>query len=270
MNTRLLAMFGCVIGLGSIGIAAWLSGNLGTDLNLEARLTGPALNAWFGADQLGRPVFARVIAGTGWSLGVALVATLVSLMIGVSLGLLAAEFPGPARRIILQLVNLILSFPGLVAAMAAVAILGQSAAAVILVLGLLSWPLFARVVYAEALTARERPYLMAARIGGVGRFTQLHRHILPVLFPSLIAMSAFHFADMLVAASALSFIGVGAPLGSPAWGAMLAESRPYLFQAPWMLIGPALALAATVLTLNLCGDALATHLGGRRRSDLRK
>src|SRR5690606_34249803 len=152
MNTRLLGMLGCAVGLVSIGLAAWLSGNLGTDLNLEARLTGPALNAWFGADQLGRPVFARVIAGAAWSLGVALIATLVSLMIGVSLGLLAAEFPGLARRIILQLVNLILSFPGLVAAMAAVAILGQSAAAVILVLGLLSWPLFARVVYAEALT----------------------------------------------------------------------------------------------------------------------
>jgi peptide/nickel transport system permease protein len=213
---------------------------------------------------------ARVIAGAPWSLGVALAANVISLGIGVLLGLAAAEFGGVPRRVILQVVNLTLSFPGLVAAMAAVAILGQSATAVVLVLGLLSWPLFARVIYAEALAARERPYLLAARIGGVSRITQLHRHVLPVLLPSLIAMSAFHFADMLVAASALSFIGVGAPLGSPAWGAMLAESRPYLFQAPWMLIGPALALAATVLSLNLAGDALARRLGGRRRTDLRK
>ncbi|MNI56932.1 Glutathione transport system permease protein GsiD [compost metagenome] len=154
--------------------------------------------------------------------------------------------------------------------MAAVAILGQSATAVVLVLGLLAWPLFARVVYAEALAGRERPYVVAARIGGVSRPVQLVRHVLPVLLPSLIAMTCFHFADMLVAASALSFLGVGAPLGSPAWGAMLAESRPYLFQAPWMLVGPAIALATTVLLLNLCGDALAKRLGGRRRKDLRK
>lgn len=251
-------------------VSVVLSGNLDADLNLNDRLSGPASGAWFGSDQLGRPVLARVIAGTPWSLGVALAANVMSLGLGVILGLLAAEFPGPTRRIILQVVNLTLSFPGLVAAMAAVAILGQSAVAVVLVLGLLSWPLFARVIYAETLSARERPYLMAARIGGVSRLRQLYRHILPVLLPSLIAMSAFHFADMLVAASALSFIGVGAPLGSPAWGAMLAESRPYLFQAPWMLVGPALALAATVLSLNLAGDALARRLGGRRRTDLRQ
>lgn len=253
-----------------VAVAIVLSGNLNADLNLDDRLTGPSGRAWFGSDQLGRPVLARVIAGAPWSLGVALAANAISLCIGVVLGLLAAEFAGAPRRIILQVVNLTLSFPGLVAAMAAVAVLGQSATAVILVLGLLAWPLFARVVYAEALSARERPYLIAARIGGVGRVTQLYRHILPVLLPSLIAMTAFHFADMLIAASALSFLGVGAPLGSPAWGAMLAESRPYLFQAPWMLIGPAFALATTVLLLNLCGDALARRLGGRRRTELRR
>lgn len=250
--------------------AVILSGNLNTDLNLHGRLSAPSAQAWLGSDQLGRPVLARVIAGAPWSLGVALAANGIALTIGVMLGLFAAEFRGAPRRIILQIINLTLSFPGLVAAMAAMAVLGQSATAVILVLGLLAWPLFARVVYAEALSARERPYLIAARIGGVGRVTQLYRHILPVLLPSLIAMIAFHFADMLIAASALSFIGVGAPLGSPAWGAMLAESRPYLFQAPWMLIGPALALATTVLLLNLCGDALARRLGGRRPTALRK
>lgn len=257
--------------LSIIGIVAIASSfNLNAGLNLDARLSPPGPESWFGTDQLGRPVLARIIAGTPWSLGVAFSANAISLGLGLLLGLLAAEFSGLPRRAILQVINLTLSFPSLVAAMAAVAILGQSATAVVLVLGLLAWPLFARVVYAEALAGRERPYVVAARIGGVSRPVQLVRHVLPVLLPSLIAMTCFHFADMLVAASALSFLGVGAPLGSPAWGAMLAESRPYLFQAPWMLVGPAIALATTVLLLNLCGDALAKRLGGRRRKDLRK
>jgi peptide/nickel transport system permease protein len=240
------------------------------EMDLFARLTPPGGTTLLGSDQLGRPILARVLAGAPWSLGVAFAANAISLVLGVSAGLLAAEFEGVPRRIILQTVNLTLSFPSLVAAMAAVAILGQSAGAVILVLGLLAWPLFARVVYAEALSARDRPYVVAARIGGVSRLQQVFRHVLPVLLPSLTAMTAFHFADMLVASSALSFLGVGAPLGSPAWGAMLAESRPYLFLAPWMMAIPAAALALTVLLLNLCGDALAQRLGGRRRTDLRR
>lgn len=237
-------------------------------INLEGRLSPPGAGRLFGTDQLGRDVMARVLAGSPWSLGVAGAATLIALILGTVLGLTAAELGGLTRRVILQTVNLTLSFPGLVAALAAVAILGQSAAAVMVVLGLLSWPLFARVVYAEALSARERPYVTAARLGGVGRMRVLWRHVTPALRPSLTAMTAFHFADMLVAASALTFLGVGAPLGSPAWGVMLSESRPYLYDAPWMLIAPAAALAGTVLGLNLAGDALSKLLGVAGRPGL--
>jgi peptide/nickel transport system permease protein len=188
-------------------------------------------------------------------------ATIIAALLGVVAGLAAAETEGLACRAILQVVNLIMSFPGLVAAVAVVAVLGQGAVSVLLVLGLLSWTLFARVVYAEALSVRSRDYVTAARIGGVSRPRILWRHVLPALLPSLIVMVVFHFADMLVAASALSFLGVGAPLGAPAWGAMLAESKPYIFQAPWMLLGPAAALAITVILLNLAGDRLAQLLG---------
>jgi peptide/nickel transport system permease protein len=196
--------------------------------------------------------------------------TVIALLLGVTLGLIAAESGGWVRRVILQTVNLTLSFPGLVAAIAAVAVFGQGSIAVILVLGLLTWTIFARVAYAEALSALERDYVMAARISGVSSARILWRHILPAIRPSLIAMTVFHFADMLVAASALSFLGVGAPIGAPAWGAMLAESRPFLYQAPWMLIVPAAALAATVLGLNLIGDGLAKLLGVAGRGALKR
>jgi len=207
--------------------------------------------------------------GAPWSLGVAFAATLIAAILGIAVGLAAGEFDGVPRRALLQLVNLTLSFPGLVAAMAAVAIVGQSNTAVFLVLGLLSWPVFARVCYAETLVIKERAYVSAARIGGVRPHILLWRHVLPALAPSLIAMVSFHFAEMLVASSALSFLGIGAPLGSPAWGAMLSESRPYLFQAPWMLVGPAAALAITVLVLNLWGDFIAHSLGREGRVGVR-
>lgn len=269
MTLRLRYVMVGVAALAGLAIILFGITGLTAPVSLDTRLLPPGGDAWLGTDQLGRDMFARLVLGTPWSLGVALAANGISLGLGIVFGLVAAEFGGVPRRIILQVVNLTLSFPGLVAAMSAVTILGQSGTAVVLVLGLLSWPVFARVVYAEALSVTERAYVTAARIGGVRRTTILSRHIFPALLPSLLAMAAFHFADMLVAASALSFLGVGAPLGSPAWGAMLAESRPYLFQAPWMLLGPAAALAITVLLLNLAGDAIARSLGGRRRTALR-
>jgi len=230
-------------------------------INLDLRFQPPAPARWFGTDQLGRDLAARVLAGAPWSLGVAGGSTLIALTIGTIAGLAAAELEGWPRRAILQTVTLVLSFPGLVAAVAAVAVLGQSGFSVLLVLGLLTWTIFARVIYAEASSVRSRDYVTAARLGGVGRARLLVRHVLPAIAPSLIAMMVFHFADMLVAASALSFLGVGAPLGAPAWGAILSESRPYVYQAPWMLLAPAGALAGTVLGLNLLGDAVARRFG---------
>jgi peptide/nickel transport system permease protein len=237
------------------------------DVDLSMRLAPPGPGGLIGADQLGRDLLARVLAGAPWSLGTAAGATAIALVLGSALGLAAAEAPGWPRAAILQAANLALSFPGLVAAVACVAVFGQGGLTVVLVLGFLTWALFARVVYAESLAVLTRDYVTAARLGGVRPPQVLWRHVLPAIRPSLIAMSVFHFADMLVAAGALSFLGVGAPLGAPAWGAMLAESRPYLYLAPWMLAAPAIALAGTVLGLNLVGDGLSKLLAlpGRAR-----
>lgn len=266
---RLSLLIVVIAAIGVVAIALLYWGIPSAPVDLGRRLAAPGSDAWLGTDQLGRDLGRRLVLGAPWSLGVAVAATLIAAFLGIAVGLAAGELDGIPRRALLQLVNLTLSFPGLVAAMAAVAILGQSNTAVFLVLGLLSWPVFARVCYAETLTIKERAYVMAARIGGVRRHVLLWRHVLPALAPSLIAMVAFHFAEMLVASSALSFLGIGAPLGSPAWGAMLSESRPYLYQAPWMLVGPAAALAGTVLALNLWGDFIARSLGGEGRIGVR-
>lgn len=257
---RLLVVI-AALALIAVLMAAASLGDRAQAIDLDWRFHPPGAGALLGTDQLGRDIAARVVAGAPWSLAVAGGATLIALVLGVVAGLAAAEAEGLPRRVILQVVTLILSFPGLVAAVAAVAVLGQSSVSVLLVLGLLTWTLFARVVYAEASAVLSRDYVTAARIGGVRPVRVLARHVLPAIAPSLVAMTVFHFADMLVAASALSFLGVGAPLGAPAWGAMLAESRPYIYEAPWLLLVPVGALAGTVLLLNLIGDVVARRFG---------
>jgi peptide/nickel transport system permease protein len=139
-----------------------------------------------------------------------------------------------------------------------IAVFGQGFQQLVLTLGFLSWPVFARVVYAEALSLLEREYVLSAQLIGVNRLIILYRHVLPGLRATLMVMLAFHFADMLIAESALSFLGIGAPLGEPTWGNMLAASRDKLFQAPWMMLVPASAIVLAVVTANLVGDGIAT------------
>jgi len=225
--------------------------------NLMARFTPPDAANLLGTDNLGRDLFARVLAGLRWSLSAALLATGAAAVIGTTLGLLAAETEGWARRWVLGSIDLVLAFPGLVAAIVVIAVVGQGFWPLVLTLGLLSWPVFARVVYAESLKLLAQNYVLAARLSGAGSAAILIGHLLPALKGTLAVMLAFHFADMLIAESALSFLGLAAPLGEPTWGNMLAESRPHLFRAPWMLFVPAGAIVLVVVAANLVGDGLA-------------
>jgi peptide/nickel transport system permease protein len=235
---------------------------------LDDRLLRPGTGGhWLGTDALGRDLWARIVTGLGWSLGVAAAATALAATLGTLLALLAAERAGWVRTAILQLVAAVLSFPGLVVAIAVIAVVGHGYWPLTLTLGLLSWPVFARVVYAEARGLLERDYVLAARLSGASRRRILTGHVLPGIAPTLYVMLAFHLADMLVAESALSFLGLGAPLGSPSLGNMLAESRQYLFVAPWLMFVPAAAIVAVVIAANLLGDGLARRTPRAARLD---
>lgn len=231
--------------------------------DLGRRLAAPGQQGFIlGSDQLGRDILARILAGLNWSLAVAAVSTALAASIGVVLGLLAADRPGLLRTVINQLVDMVLSFPGLVIAIVVIAVLGHGFWPLVLTLGVLSWPVFARVVYAEARSVLAEDYVLAARLLGTSRLRVLLGHVLPGLTPSLMVMLAFHFADMMIAESALSFLGVGAPLGTASLGNMLSESRQYLFVAPYMMLLPAAAIVLAVVAANLIGDGLAA--AGRR------
>ena len=211
-----------------------------------------------GTDNLGRDVWSRLLEGIRWSISAAGLATVIAFSIGTVVGLIAAQFSGWVRTLLNQVVDMALAFPSLIIAIIVVAVVGRGFWPLTITLGLVSWPVFARVVYAEALSLLERDYVAASRAFGARRSAILIGHILPGLRPTLTVVLAFHFADMLVAESALSFLGLGAPLGVPTWGNLLQESRDYLMVAPWLLMVPCAGIIYAVVTVNLIGDGLSS------------
>ena len=228
--------------------------------NLLERFSEIGVNGHLlGTDNLGRDVWSRLLEGIRWSISAAAIATLIAFGIGTIVGLAAAQFSGWPRTVLNQLVDMALAFPSLIIAIIIVAVVGRGFWPLTITLGLVSWPVFARVVFAESLSLLERDYVVAARAFGARHMAIMLGHILPGLRPTLSVVLAFHFADMLVAESALSFLGLGAPLGVPTWGNLLQESRDYLMVAPWLLAVPSAGIIYAVVTVNFIGDGLASR-----------
>jgi peptide/nickel transport system permease protein len=226
-------------------------------LDLDARLLAPSIGGpWLGTDALGQDVFSRVIAGFRWSLGIGTIGTTIGVLIGLSLGIGAAWSRNRMRVILSRIIDIGISFPYLIIAVTIVTVVGRGFWPLALTLGLVCWPTIARVVYAETLTLREREFVTAARLFGIGSFTSIVTHILPALRPTIQVVTAFTFAELLIAESGLSFLGLGAPLGTPTWGNMLNDSRTYMAQAPWMMLGPVVAIIVTIFAANLLGEGL--------------
>lgn len=219
-----------------------------------------------GTDQVGRDVLARVLAGARWSLGIGVTATVLAGFIGIALGVGAAWSKRAARVVLTRAIDVGISFPYLVIAVTVIAVVGRGFWPLALTLGLVAWPTVARIVYAETLSLAQREYVTAARLLGVRGLRSVLSHVLPALRPTVQVVGAFMFADLTVSESGLSFLGLGAPLGEPTWGNMLADSRAYLATAPWLMLVPAAAIVIAVLAANLIGDGLTAreHRRGER------
>jgi len=223
-------------------------------------LLPPGSNNPLGTDLFGRDVLTRLLWGGRWTLGMGLLGLAVTIGLGLPAGLAAGYFGGRVESVIMRLVDALLAFPGLLLAMAVVAVLGPGLGSVSIAVGLSAAPAYARVARSAALEVRAQPYVEAARALGGSEWRTIARHILPNTAAPLLAFAATQLGWVLLNGAALNFLGLGAPLGTPEWGATLNEGRGYLRDAPWVSTFPGLALTLTVLAANLLGDSLQEAL----------
>jgi peptide/nickel transport system permease protein len=219
-----------------------------------------------GTDQLGRDILSRIIYGSRVSLLVGLSAVAISGTIGVTLGLLSGYYGGWLDDIISWLTNVQLAFPFVLLAIAVIAVLGTGLRNIIIVLGVSGWVVYTRVVRSQALGLREQEFISAARTVGASDARVMLRHVLPNAVTPVVVISSFEVARMIILEASLSFLGLGVDASIPSWGGMLADGRAYLATAWWLATWPGLAIAITVVGINLLGDWLRDELDPRLRS----
>jgi len=264
-----LATMGCAILLVFMMCAIFaplLAPHDPAQLNLAARLLPPSSGHWFGTDELGRDVLSRTIYGARVSLTVAVTVVAISLALGLLLGAVAGFYGGITDTVVnIYLSNAFLALPGILLAVAFVAFLGPSLTNLILALALAGWVNYARLVRAQVLAMKEREFVQAARALGANDLRLMMRHILPNIVQPLIVQAAVGMAAAVLAEATLSFLGLGVQPPTPTWGAMLNDARSHLFESPYLVLFPAVAVALCVLSFNFVGDGLRDYLDPRTR-----
>jgi ABC-type dipeptide/oligopeptide/nickel transport system permease subunit len=230
----------------------------------------PSSEALLGTDDLGRDVWARALAGAGTSLATAALATLIALVIGVAIGLVAGYAGRSVDNALMRLVDLVLSFPVLLLAILLAALfreadLASSTAPVVLTLGLVSWTTMARVIRGKTQSLARSDMVVAARALGAGPERIVLRHVLPNVAGLIAVVAAFGFAQNLLSEAVLAYVGLGAPPPAPSWGRMLYEGRAYYRIAPHLVLVPGIAIVLAVMSFNLLGDGLRDALDAREQ-----
>ena len=229
-------------------------------LGPPAWMEGGKTDHWLGTDQIGRDLLSRMIYGGRVSLLIGVAAVLVSSTIGVLLGLAAGYFGSRTDWIIMTLINVMLTFPFVLLALAVIAVLGPSLVNMVIVLGVAGWPLYARVIRAETMAIRERDFITAGRALGMSHARIVFRQILPNLISVIVVIATLQVASVIILESFLSFLGLGVQPPTPAWGNMLGEGRVYMLNSWWIAAFPGVAIFITTLAINLMGNALRDWL----------
>ncbi|MCK4600623.1 ABC transporter permease [Candidatus Bipolaricaulota bacterium] len=232
---------------------------------IEDRLQGPSSAHLLGTDQYGRDILSRIMQGTQNSILVGVVAVGIGMSLGVLFGLWAAFSSGWVDEAVMRTMDVIYAFPAILNAILLVAILGPGIINAMIAIGIHNVPIFARLARGSVLRAREEEYVLAAYSLGRRRWTVAWRHILPNILSSLIVQGTIQFAVAILAEAALSYLGLGTQLPYPSWGRMLREAQTFMRLAPGLAIFPGLAIAFSVLGLNLLGDGLRDLLDPRLR-----
>jgi peptide/nickel transport system permease protein len=232
-------------------------------VNVRIRLQPPSALHLLGTDEFGRDVLSRIMSGTGTSVLIALLTVAFAVSLGAVLGVLTGYMRGWLDRALMSLNDTLLAFPGILLALALMAIIGPNKYGIILALGLAYTPVVVRVVRGTVLSLREKEYVEASRVIGNGDAYTMARHVLPNCVAPLAVLATSMFGWVILSESALSFLGLGVPPPAPTWGNMLSASRPYMESAAWLSIAPGLCIALTLLGINLLGDALRDRLDPR-------
>jgi len=220
---------------------------------------------WLGGDALGRPLFARIIVAAQNTMMVAAGAVTCSLFAGTTLGLIAGYTSRMTSQVIMRLADIIMSFPSLLLAVIVLYMLSPSVSNLIIVLAITRIPIYLRTSRAEVLEIRERMFVQAALVMGASTLRIVFRHILPIILPTLITIATLDFAFVMLAESALSFLGIGIQPPEITWGLMVSQGRPYLTSAWWLCFWPGLAIILTTLSLNLLSNWTRTALDPAQR-----
>jgi peptide/nickel transport system permease protein len=250
-------------------LAPWIAPADPAAQNLPARLESPSRAHWMGTDELGRDTLSRTLSGARVSLLVAVSVVFGCGLTGLIIGMLAGYAGGWFDRFVnLLLINAFLSFPGILLAIAFAAFLGPGISKVILALVITGWAGYARLARAQVLKVKELEFILAARSLGASHIRILVTHLLPNILQPVLIQATIGMAGAILAESTLSFLGLGVLAPVPSWGAMLNDARSHLFDAPHMVVFPALAVMLAVLAFNLLGDAWRDWLDPRTRTQM--
>ncbi|MEM1160963.1 MAG: ABC transporter permease [Pseudomonadota bacterium] len=229
-------------------------------INIPERLSPPGGDWFLGTDALGRDILSRILHGARWSLGLAFVISLIGLVVGTSVGLVAALGGKLADWVVMRTTDSFLAFPELVAAVVIAGILGGGIGSLILALGVTGWMRYARVARGVGLSLQTRGYVVQARLAGMSSLSIARWHYIPALLPSLTVVWTGMFARAILGISALGFLGFGVQPPTAEWGTMLLDARIHMRSTPLQMIWPGLAVVTCVLAINLAGDALRDSL----------
>lgn len=258
-----LALFTIIVIVAVVSIFALDYKTQVTKLNMSEMLKPVSLKHFFGTDQFGRDIFFRVLYGAHYSLLIGVCAVVVSIIIGSGLGIVAGYFGGAVESVIMRVMDVISPIPSVLLAICIATAVGQSLASLMLAVGIISVPSFARFARASVMTVREQEYIEAARSQGASELHIIFSHVIPNSMAPILVQATMRVASAIISASSLSFLGLGVPAPAPEWGGMLSEGRNFIGTNVNMTLFPGLAIMITVLSINLIGDGIRDAMDPR-------
>lgn len=229
-------------------------------------LKSPSIEFWFGTDALGRCIFSRVLYGISNSIISALTVVLITFSVGTIIGVISGFYGGILDEVIMGIVDVFLSFPGIVIAVAVAGILGGGLKNAMIAIGLISWPKYSRLARCEVMSINNETFILAAKLSGNGNMKIILKHIIPNVIGALVITASADVGVMIMELAGLSFLGLSSPLPIPEWGSMMNEGKSMLQSAPWITLFPGTAILIVVILFNLLGDTICELLeNGQRR-----